>query len=799
MILLARSPFVLIIIFLSGGIIFARGYSFVFPVMFCLFFLFRKKDLGVILPLIFLLGFFIWGKSVLEYEHSEIHQLTGEELLIRGWIKDREGDRLLLEQVEVKTSSVWREIGGGYWAWVNGSEKVEVGKILEGSGYLNPLKIPTNPGEPDWRMQNLAGKVWGNIWLKPDSVKVVGQQRAPLIQVRLYLEERMERALGKEEKRFLAALLLGRRQDLVETQRETFYAAGLGHVLAVSGLHIGFIAFLLWFGLEKLPLGSKYKTALFCLLILIYIGLVGWRASVARAGIMTIGLRLGEETKREGNLFNNLALAYLILILSNPFLLWTAGFQLSFLLTFFIILGKNIIMPVKGRIRQGFLFSILATLAASPLTAYHFQIINPLNFLGNLWALPLTGIVVMSGFCGMVPLLGDILWRLITLPAIMVMKNLLEIWADLPGTSLVVPSPPLWAVTIYYFLLFSILFWLEPTRVPLWQKYKTLMVKRPLPILIIIIFLVLIFNGLEEKQAEITFLDVGQGDAIHIFLPEAGDIMIDAGGSWGQEGGAIGERIILPYLRERGIRQLDTIFISHFHEDHYRGFLPVLEQKNTGVVFGPPLQEVWQEEEFFNKLRKKASDYFPLKRGKEFSLGPSNSLRVLHPGEDLLSQSPLNNNSLVLNLEIGRWSFLLTGDIEGEAEKELVEKGLVPDVDILKVAHHGSSTSTSLPFIEEARPLFAIIQVGKNQFGHPDPGVLKRLEDMGVQVFITKKHGAVTFSVDKEGNLRVKKWKASTRELFPYTNLFISFQKFPRSGKVNSPDKKEEKVILSKN
>jgi len=775
--LLTRSPLVLVIIFLSGGIIFARGYYLVFPVLFCLFYLVRKKDLGVILPLVFLLGFFIWGKAVWEYEQGCFHQFSGEELLLRGWIKDRERERLLLAQVEVKTSSGWGEIGGQYWAWINGREELETGDIVRGKGSLKPLKIPTNPGEPDWRMQNLAGGIWGNIWLKPDSLQVVDQKRAPLIQVRLYLQERMERILGKEDGGFLAALLLGRRQVLTENHKETFYSAGLGHVLAVSGLHIGFIALLLWFGLEKLPLGSKHKTVLFCLLIGLYIGLVGWRASVARAGIMAMGLRLGKETKRTGNLFNNLALAYLVLILSNPFFLWTAGFQLSFLITFFIILGKNIIMPIKGRLKQGFFFSILATLAASPLTAYHFQTINPLNFLGNIWALPLTGVIVMSGFSGMVPFLGDILWKFITLPAIMVMKNLLEIWAGFPGTGLAVSSPPLWVVIFYFSLLFLILFWLEPTRIPLWKKYKAVMAKRILPFFLLIILLILVITGLEEKPAEITFLDVGQGDAIHIFLPKVGNIMVDAGGSWGQEGASIGSRVILPYLRERGVRELQAIFISHFHEDHYRGFLPVLEQKNPEVVFGPPLQGVWQEEEFCKKLGKNDLNYFPLKRGKEFSLGLGQTIKVLHPGEEFLNQSPLNNNSLVLKLEIGRWSFLLTGDIEGEAEKELISKDLIPEVDILKVAHHGSSTSTGLSFLQEARPFFAVIQVGKNQFGHPAPGVLKRLEEMGVGVFITKKHGAITFSIDKEENLRVEKWKETSRGLFPFAKFFIFLQK----------------------
>ncbi len=768
---LTGAPFLLPVFFLVGGIVFARGYFLVLPLFFCVFILTRKKDRGVILPLVFLLGIFVWGKGATNYEQADLHSFPEETQLIRGQVKEKDGDRFLLGDVEVKTASGWMEAEGKYWMWVRSKEGLKSGDFIKSKGTFRPLEPPSNPGQPDWRMQDLAVGVWGRIFLETHSLEVNGHKGLPLQTAREFLQQRMEKVLGEERGALLAALLLGRRSAIDVDTRDFFYSGGLGHILAVSGLHMGFIALIVWVGVEQLPLPGRGRTVLFCLGIVLYMALAGWRTSVIRAGVMVLGFRVGKELERGDNPINFLSLAAFFLLLYSPFHLWTPGFQLSFLITFFIIMGKKFLLKIRGKLMQGIYISSIATLAAFPLTAYHFQTINPLNFLANIWALPLTGVIVMSGFCGFIPLVGEILWRLVTLPAITVLERALEIWAGFPGTSLSVSPPPLMGILFFYLVLTLVLFWLEPTKIPLWQNYKNRVTIRLLPLLALLLAATIVFSRLGEDKTRITFLDVGQGDAVHIYIPEVGNLMVDAGGERGPEGDWIGERIILPYLRAMGIRELEAIFISHFHEDHYRGFLGVLENKKIGPVYGPPLHEVWQEEEFFQKLKCGKEGYTPLKRGDRFKLAQGVKIDVLHPGPELIHASALNNNSIVLNLVIGEWSFLLTGDIEAEAERELIQEEILPRAEILKVAHHGSSTSTSTSFLERVRPLTAVIQVGHNHFGHPDPEVIANLERAGVRVFSTLEHGAVIFSIDRDGNLQVKSWGEKYCELFPLREL----------------------------
>jgi len=773
-----QSPLVLVCLCFIGGMIFARGYPFILPLMGVFFILKKEKTPPLILLLVFLLGFLAWGQAVINYERDFLHEIAGEKVNFRGRLKEKEDKRFLVDRISLKAAGGWKEIEGKYWTWLDRGEKFKVGDLIKAKGTFYPHSAPSNPGEPDWRMHNLAQGIRGSINIENRTSKAIDFKPSPLIKVREYFRDRMGKTLGKEKGNFLAALLLGQRRALGTEQRENFYSAGLGHILAVSGLHIGFIALLLWIIVDKVPLGSKGKTTLFCLFIFLYMILVGLRASVVRAGIMAIGLRVGKEMGRDQNLFNHLCLAAIIILVSNPFQLWTPGFQLSFLITFFIVLGKRNLFKINGRLKQGVFVSILATLAASPLTAFHFHTINPLNFLGNIWALPVTGVIVMSGFCGLIPGIGDFIWRLITLPGIMVMERILEIWVALPGTSLIVPPPPFWAMGLFYFSFIFVLFWIEPTNLLIWRRYKNFLAKKIIPIIISIFLAFSFIPSRESEKTRITFLDVGQGDAIHVSIPGIGNFMVDAGGERDQVELGVGERVILPYLRAQGVKGLEAIFISHFHQDHYRGFLPVLGEKSPEMVFGPPIQGVWQEEEFFLELEREAINYTPLKRGHHFHLAPDVNIEVLHPGKALINPSELNNNSLVLNLEVGDWNFLLTGDIEEEAERILVSKGILPRADILKVPHHGSSTSSTREFLEQVQPGFAVIQVGNNPFGHPDEQVIERLNKFGAEVYKTLDHGAIIFSISKEGKLKLKTWKGKNQNLFPFADNFEEIKSF---------------------
>jgi competence protein ComEC len=253
---------------------------------------------------------------------------------------------------------------------------------------------------------------------------------------------------------------------------------------------------------------------------------------------------------------------------------------------------------------------------------------------------------------------------------------------------------------------------------------------------------------------EITAIDVGQGDSIFLALPGGKLMLVDGGGiaSFGKHVRTnlnIGEDVVSPYLWSRSIRSLDVVALSHAHDDHIGGLPAVLENFHVKELWtgATPDSPAW------DALRRKAGELdvkiTPLAQGRQFDYGGTR-FEVLAPAADYVAASmPRNNDSLVLRLTYGQRSALLSGDVERQVESELVATNLIRHTDVLKVAHHGSKTSTTEPFLEAVHPAFAVISAGfENLYGHPNADVLERLRAAKIEVFRTDQVGAVTIRTD---------------------------------------------------
>lgn len=261
--------------------------------------------------------------------------------------------------------------------------------------------------------------------------------------------------------------------------------------------------------------------------------------------------------------------------------------------------------------------------------------------------------------------------------------------------------------------------------------------------------------NLNRKNLEVTVLDVGQGDSLFVALPGGHTMLVDAGGSLGsfhtggmRSGLDVGEDVVSPYLWSRGLRQIDVVALTHAHQDHLGGLPAILENFRV--------RELWVGRDVGSTAyrqvlaiaRQRGVRVIHRKQGDSFALG-NVSGNVLWPEDLTENQTAKNDDSLVMRLTDGSQSILLPGDIERPSERTLLAENEVVGANFLKVAHHGSKTSTIEPFLSSSRPAFAAISVGRdNTFGHPSPEVVERLQAAGVRVYRTDRDGAITATTD---------------------------------------------------
>ena len=260
-----------------------------------------------------------------------------------------------------------------------------------------------------------------------------------------------------------------------------------------------------------------------------------------------------------------------------------------------------------------------------------------------------------------------------------------------------------------------------------------------------------VYSSFHQTLA-VTFLDVGEGDAILVQCPSGRNMLIDGGGSSGPAAESIGERVVLPALLLRGIRKLDLVVLTHPHNDHVGGLVKVIEEMPVGMVLdsGQP-HPTSLYEKFLVTVEKEKVPYKLARAGQTIRLAPEIEAFVIHPSQAWISgnSSNLNNGSVVIQLVYRRVSFLLTGDIEAEAEEWLLAGSEDLPSTVLKVGHHGSDTSSTEEFLRAVSPKLAVISVGEdNHFGHPSPEVLDRLHDHRVKVYRTDLSGAITVTTN---------------------------------------------------
>ncbi len=576
--------------------------------------------------------------------------------------------------------------------------------------------------------------------------------------------ERLKTAAGETCAGFYCGMLFGEKEWMPEEIYENFRNNGTAHILSVSGLHVGIIYGAVRFFFRKRP-GSPAALVASMGSICLMAVLASFSVSVMRAAVM-IGLHiLAERTYNRYDMISAACVTASFFLIFRPHMLYSSGFILSFAAVLSLaVIGKRIEDKIEIRnIITGTLNPIVSIqLGTAPINAYFFNLFSPAAFISNIPVIFLSSIMIPLG-------MFSFLISLITVRNNAVISLLFHICSLLSETTVffnnicgidgklsykaVSPSPMI--MLLYYFVLFLIFsefFYLHP------PGRKTSVI-----IAVILILIPADFCYIEKQKPEIVFLDIGQGDCACIKTPEGKNYMFDGGGSLFSDYD-VGEKVIEPYLLKNGIDEIDGVFISHMDADHYKGIASLNREFKTGRVY---LYSGYSASEntIAGLLNKDKNEIRYLSRGDRVILGKDVYVDVLYPyaGRSIDIQEKngdgdteiINESSLILRLNYCGVRILFTGDI-GKEEDRI--KGNI-SCDIVKVPHHGSKYSSSEEFVKRLDCRVAVIQVGKNNFGHPAESVIERYRKNDIIVVRNDEDGAVTVDIDK-GKFTVRGYKS---------------------------------------
>ena len=578
----------------------------------------------------------------------------------------------------------------------------------------------------------------------------------------------LDEAFSGITKGVAVSLVTGQRGFLGSEVRELFVKAGLGHILAVSGLHMGLLAagtggivYLILLRFTWLAVRYRVKkaaVALSAVACLAYAALAGFSPSAIRAAVMYAAFAAALYADRPFQPVHALVLSAWGLILYNPFYLFSISFQLSYLSTFFILLllytYKEAQISHNKLINKLYFLILITTVAyaaTSPLVMYHFQRISLAGFVLNVLLVPLISFFVIppllagASLCTTFPGLANILWAWSGHFMSWIMNFLSQLPLD--NLTLWCPRPWQWQVALSYLLLFAVFVAKDVSKGSRWESFRV-------PLTMFALFALFFFSiphvksyALKiQRSLELHVLDVGQGTCQVLTLPGGQVMVVDAGGL--RSTLDVGKAVVGPFLRSLGTTSIDILALSHPEHDHMGGMASLLRQFKVKEFWtNSDCAKIEYCKELVDEARKLGVKHVVWKEPAQRVIGQV-WINILPPQCKDMVFSDYNNNSLVFHIRLGEVDMLLPGDIEHERERCLVENG-VGNVEVLVVPHHGSKTSSSPVFLRTMNPELAAVSVGYNNFlGLPSSDVLRSYDLIKARVFRTDLDGTVTIRTD---------------------------------------------------
>jgi len=647
-----------------------------------------------------------------------------------------------------------------------------------------------NPGvySFDYRQQGIIAS--GYI----QEFRLIGEHRnvaAVIHRKRQHLGRVIDRSLSEESAALIKAIIPGLKAGVRTEMRDAFSETGLAHLLSISGTHFGLLAFLIftiirtvarWLPKTILSRMTLYYSPTQIAVVLtlpvlaVYAMISGFNTPTVRSLIMVSIYMTALYLGRKDQWLNSLSIAALMILLWRPMALFELSFMLSFLavlsIGFTVERRKELIKQKKAelqafrispdkessdrkimdRITAAISITVAAVVGTAPVVAVVFKQLPLISPVSNLVVTPLVCFMVLP--LGFLSTFTAVLLNLPFLPFSSLLDvlthsllQLIQILSRFPYSHLHIHTPSVLMITLFF------------TALAVIVKFKSAVKYVPLAI---VLFVYAVSPYWNSKDMKVTVLDVGQGESSVVELPDNKVMVIDGG----SDRMGMGRRVVAPFLWSKGVHEIDYLLSSHGHADHVGGLMYLLDEFKIGEVWTNG-RSTHDATGFLKKLDDENIPHRRLSRGYVLD-AEDYALYVLHPYDEFYAGSPRgafsdeNSSSLVIKVEAGSSSILFTGDIEEEAEHNIVHLHTWLQSDILKVPHHGGKTSSTIEFLNAVSPSVALVSAGRgNSFGHPHYATRKRYEDIGVEMFRTDRDGAVTVTMH-DGQYEIKTYSDVT-------------------------------------
>ena len=710
--------------------------------------------------------------SIVQYDEREKREFVSgvhqREVEVSGEVREirqmERGYRYLVEVDGITSDSLkWRPDNFRIQVYSEKGGEVVVGGGVMLRGEMMTIRGPRNPGDFNFKTFYERKNIWANVYLaKGVSVETAENNTATVIAwieaFRQWARRLFHGTVGGDAARLMTALIIGLREEIPSEIRQDFADTGVIHVLAVSGLHVGYVLIIIMALAKLIRIPYRWDKVAIIAALMFYAIITGGRASVWRAVLMASLYVAAPLFQRNVSLWNILAASALTLLLVSPNYLFDVGFLLSYSAVISIVFFYSQIdsvLPEKARpsnirnplVRGTFALVIVtasAQMGTIPFTWSFFHRIPIISMVANVLIVPVIGLIVSIGFAilligSWLPFVGDAFgnsaWFLSE-----VTFALTRFFSDLPFAYLDAGTPS--TVNLIQYGLFIAALFLMLRRL-LWKGAIALTLAANL----------FIWPwALHHDVMDVIFLDVGQGDAAVLHVPtEDGvkTILVDVGPKTFTRDA--GEKVVVPVLKYLRVDTVDLLVMSHPHSDHIGGVEALLD--------AVPVKEIWDtfsdyDSRLYQAIRNRIEEgqiiYRRVGAGELESRFDPAQLYLLHPDSLwAIHERNVNNISIVMKITYGESSYLFVGDLEREGDRETIAFTDQLDTDVLKVGHHGSITSSTQPLLDLITPNFAVVSVGdRNKFNHPSALVMERVRDSGAQVLRTDLEGAVWFKSD---------------------------------------------------
>lgn len=786
----------------------------------------RRHQPAVFLPLVLFvcLGYLSvqpWTTSVYPETHF-LHADIDKTWRIDGIVISQPSTRQDRTQFDLKLNTLgqnetWRPVIGAIRVTAVGNltEPVARGDRVLFPGKIRSIRNFTNPGGFDYRQYLRFVGIDGSVYVKASAITVKPEQQffnwmKSVDRARGRIASLIETVSQGDERAVLKALLIGDKQDISEDLTRHFSRAGISHLLAISGLHVGIVAGVAFWIFTRvlsyvpsLLRNARVKKVAAILSIppIIFYGLLaGMSPSTQRAVIMIAIFMMTFLIERDQESFNSIATAALVILILHPPSLFSISFQLSFASVLAIVAGMSLIyrknpdrpqLSWKQKLISPVLVSLFATAGTFPIVMYYMNQFSLISPVANFLVVPLVGFgVVPSGLMAICLHPFSVTgaeWILSFSRELLHVSLLLaRFFGNLPFASVTTITPSLLEMGCYYVLL-VILYQLatserHPDAISGHPKTGRTHVPKPVVAVLGVLGIVIAFDiviaihqRLYHSDLRMTIIDVGQGNSSLVELPKGQVMVIDGGGFSDQSVFDVGHRIVGPVLLKKRIRTIDILVLSHPDADHLNGLVYMVKHFNIGEIWATGETSDSEAYREFRKIIRERQiplpDFVTLNRNGQIN---GTTVRILYPPPDALKRMERgiwpdrNNNSIAVSVGMGSASVLFPGDVMADAEKEMI--AFNPDglkSRILIAPHHGSKTSSTPTFLKAVDPESVIISASwSNRQRLPHPSVMARYRQAGYTIYNTAENGAIRIQTDGD-RLEIVPMVQSPSPVFP--------------------------------